>query len=68
MKQLGERPMNMNHIINMIIRQIMNRVIRKGINSGMNAVANNHHRAKSTTSATPQGAITAANGQNLSVI
>jgi hypothetical protein len=52
----------------MIIRQIMNRVIRKGIDSGMNAVANNHHRAKSTTSATPQGAITAANGQNLSVI
>ena len=34
MKQLGERPMNMNHIINMIIRQIMNRVIRKGIDSG----------------------------------
>ena len=54
--------MNMNHIINMIIRQIMNRVIRKGINSGMNAVANNHHRAKSTTTVTQQGAITAANG------
>ena len=29
MKQLGERPMKMNHIFNMIIRQIMNRVIRK---------------------------------------
>jgi|TARA_B110000977_G_scaffold151782_1_gene192700 hypothetical protein len=40
MKQLGERPMNMNHIINMIIRQIMNRVIRKGIDSGMNAGSN----------------------------
>ena len=40
MKQLGERPMNMNHIINMITRQIMNRVIRKGIDSGMNAGSN----------------------------
>ena len=70
MKQLGERPMNMNYIINMIIRQIMNRVIRKGNDSGMiagsdmflNAVVNNHHRAKSTTTVTQQGAITAANG------
>ena len=40
MKQLGERPIHMNHIINMIIRQIMNRLIYKGIDSSMNAGSN----------------------------
>ena len=68
--------MNMNHIINMIIRQIINRVILKGIDSGMNAgsnmmsnaVANNHNRAKSTTTVTQQIAITAAKGHDLGVI
>ena len=55
LEAVGERPMNMNHIINMIIRQVMNRVIRKGIDTSMNAGSN--MMAKRRPKQPPQGEI-----------